>query len=115
MRMMLKSLAVAVLLASGLAGCGDTEAQEAQEPEVSLADTEQELRACLYNGTQAGACPSSESCVNGTCRPKCSSSGTCGSGQKCCPGYMYSDGSLMYPYCISTTSTCYTPSGFAAD
>jgi hypothetical protein len=107
---MLKSLAVAALLISGLAGCGGTVEVESEAP---LASSEQELRACLYDGTQAGACPSSESCVNGTCRPKCSSSGTCGSGQKCCPGYMYSDGSLMYPYCISTTSTCYNPGGVA--
>ncbi|HZI13056.1 MAG TPA: hypothetical protein VE153_21920 [Myxococcus sp.] len=112
MRSMLKSLAVAVLLTSGLAGCGPTEEPES---ESSLADTEQSLRACLYNGTQAGSCPSTESCVNGTCRPKCSSSGTCASGQKCCPGYMYSDGSLMYPYCISSTSACYNPGGVAVD
>lgn len=108
MRGVLKSLAVAALFVFGLVGCGGT--LEA-ESEAQLESTEQELRACLYNGTQAGSCPSTESCVNGTCRPKCSSSGTCASGQKCCPGYMYSDGSLMYPYCISTSTTCYTPRG----
>lgn len=108
MRGVLKSLAVAALFVSGLVGCGGALEAESEAP---LASTDQELRACLYNGTQAGTCPSTESCVNGTCRPKCSSSGTCASGQKCCPGYMYSDGSLMYPYCISTSTTCYTPRG----
>jgi hypothetical protein len=106
MRKMLNLVAVAALCVSGLVGCGGTIEPESAD---SLASTEQELKACLDNGTMAGACSSTESCVDGTCRPRCSSSGTCGSGQKCCPGHMYSDGSFMYPYCISTTSTCYTP------
>ena len=106
MRKMLNLLAVAALCVSGLVACGGTVEPESVD---SLASTQQELKACLQNGTMAGACSSSESCVNGTCRPRCSSSDTCGTGLKCCLGYMYPDGSFMQPYCISTSSACYTP------
>ena len=106
MRKMLNLLAVAALCVSGLVGCGGTVEPESGD---SLVSTGQELRACYDDGTMAGACPSTETCVNGTCRPRCSTNDTCGSGLKCCLGYMYQDGSFMRPYCISTSSTCYTP------
>lgn len=107
MRMLLKSLAVAALSVAGLAGCGGNLEPEAEEP---LATAEQSLYRCLYDGTMAGACPEGLTCVSGTCRTVCfGGSSSCSLGQKCCPGYQYSDGSLMNPYCISQSTPCYLP------
>jgi hypothetical protein len=106
MRKLLSVLAVAVLCVSGAVGCG-----AAVEPETgdSLVSEGQELKACLNDGTMAGACAYPDTCVGGTCRRQCSNTGTCASGQQCCLGYVYSDGSVMSPYCLSTTQECYLP------
>lgn len=108
MRKLLKPFAVAVLCVSGLVGCGGTEEPQLED---ALASTEQELYMCADNGTMAGACPTGYTCVgnNDTCRKKCSPSHTCSTGEKCCLGYMYPDGSLMEPYCLPTQQTCYMP------
>lgn len=103
MRKMWNMLAVAVLCVSGAVGCGGV---VEPEPQDSLASEEQELRACLNDGTMAGACGGTETCVKGTCRTKCSSSYTCASGQKCCQGTVYSDGSVTEPYCLPSTGSC---------
>jgi hypothetical protein len=108
MRKMLNVVAAALCI-FGAVGCGGTIDLESEE---SLASTEQPLSACINDGSMAGKCTrSTETCVaRTTCRPKCSyPSLTCGSGQKCCWGYVYPDGSAMAPYCLSTSSTCWSP------
>ena len=106
MQRVLNVFVVGALCLFGAVGCGGT-LEEQTEGDIS--STQQGLNACLGDGTQSGACPSGYSCVSGACRVQCSSTGTCGTGQKCCLGYVYPDGSVMYPYCISSTSVCWLP------
>jgi hypothetical protein len=100
---------VALLCVSGFAGCGGTDAPSSNEP---LASLEQGLEMCIDEGTTAGRCRTGYTCVPDTfeCRKRCGSyQPACATGETCCLGQEFVDGSIMYPYCLRETESlhCY--------
>ncbi|RKH36750.1 hypothetical protein [Corallococcus sicarius] len=80
---MLRSLCFVVLCAVGLTACG-TDAVEADD---TLGSTQQGLACEVETGACRGTTTTCAWLSNGSgeglCRPKCSSTGTCPSGQTC--------------------------------
>ncbi len=116
----------AVLMAVGLlfAGCGAPQVEEEQAP---LATQEDAINSCF----RPGNCGTTGTCVysygptcpmydlnlcyqeDGACLPKCNYGvpGACGTGYKCCAGYMTQNGTVTPPYCMRTSMDwyCYNP------
>ncbi|MFP2961666.1 hypothetical protein ACLEPN_28640 [Myxococcus sp. 1LA] len=93
-------LAVAVLLA----GCGGTELEAVASEDLGV--QESAIYQCLPGAPAGSACGNGGTCVYDypsqyapPCRPKCSSSGTCGGSQVCCAG-------PNLPYCMPAHLGC---------
>ncbi|NTX05197.1 hypothetical protein HUA74_11760 [Myxococcus sp. CA051A] len=87
------SRSIAVTLLCLTAACGGS----VEDPGQELGTTEQHSRPC----THESQCPSTQTCVVGTCVPTCDLAAptvVCGSVQ-CCPGYLAPNGNQSKPYC----------------
>ncbi|MCE9669253.1 hypothetical protein LY474_15690 [Myxococcus stipitatus] len=77
-----------------LMACGGGAPQTALEAEVGT--TEQQSRPC----TSDSGCPSTQTCVVGTCLPRCEPSAPACDGLQCCPPFQSREGGpLSQPYC----------------
>ncbi|WP_426753464.1 hypothetical protein [Myxococcus sp. Y35] len=75
------------------AACGGAPVDETA---TDLETTEQRSRPCSFDSQ----CPSTQTCVAGTCLVACDPGepSTCG-GEQCCPGYVTENGNQSKPYC----------------
>ncbi|MCP3104571.1 hypothetical protein LZ198_37485 [Myxococcus sp. K15C18031901] len=88
------SRVLALVVPCLLVACGGGPSERAEQSEVGT--TEQPSRPC---SSDAG-CPDTQTCVSGTCLPRCEPTAPACGGLQCCPPYRAQEtGPLSQPYC----------------